>query len=83
MTEPQIIHLTSTGLFAGRRLCDSERDDGQRNVHYMHAPVENADFRAKCCPECLKFVANEAYEDGEEMPDWVVALRANAVASAA
>ena len=73
-----MIHLTETGYHAGRRLCLSDRADGARNVHAAYAPLDNPDFRAQCCPECLKTWALEAYDEGDEMPQWVRDMRATA-----
>lgn len=70
-----MIHLTQTGYYAGHRLCQTARDDGEDNAHAMHAPLDDAGFRAKCCPVCLKTWAVEAYDDGDEMPDWVRVMR--------
>ena len=68
-----MIHLTETGFHAGRRLCLSS-DEG-RSVHAAYAPLNNEDFRNKCCQDCLKTYALEAYEEGDEMPDWVLSIR--------
>jgi hypothetical protein len=70
-----MIHLTETGLHAGRRLCLTERSDGQRNVHAAHAPLHLSDFRRDCCQQCLEIWANEAYDDGDEMPDYIQKIR--------
>lgn len=70
-----MIHLTETGINAGRRLCLSDRNDGQRNVHAMYAPLNDPAFRKQCCPHCLNIWANEAYDDGDEMPEWVTEER--------
>ena len=70
-----MIHLTETGFHAGRRLCLTDRADGDENAHAVYAPLRFAEFRARVCPECLRVWANEAYEDGDEMPEWVTELR--------
>lgn len=66
MSDPK--HLSETGCFAGRRLCQSNEGE---SVHAVYAPLANPDFRDKCCKQCLKVWASEAYVDGDEMPDWV------------
>lgn len=71
----EVIHLTETGFHAGRRRCNADRADGQRNVHAAYAPLRNAAFREKVCLDCLKVWANEAYEDGDIVPDYVAELR--------
>ena len=70
-----MIHLTETGINAGRRLCLSDRRDNHRNVHAAYAPLNNPSFREQCCEHCLKVWAQEAYEDGDEMPEWVIEKR--------
>lgn len=71
-------HLSETGFYAGRRLCGAT--DGE-SVHAMYAPFNRPGFRANCCPECLKIWAVEAYDAGEEMPDYIKDIRtANNVA---
>lgn len=47
------IHLTLTGVFAGVSIC-AQRAEGDEGVHMMFAPLDNAEFRAKVCPACLK-----------------------------
>lgn len=74
-----MIHLTETGFHAGRRFCMSNRSDGAQSVHGMYAPLDNPEFRAKCCPDCLKVWALEAYDDGDDMPQWVSDIRALSV----
>jgi hypothetical protein len=69
------IHLTETGLHAGRRLCLTERSDGAQNAHAALAPLHLAEFRARCCHACLTVWAREAYDDTDEMPDWVLTMR--------
>ena len=70
-----MIHLTETGLNAGRRLCLTSSADGQRNVHAAYAPLHLSDFRRDTCHECLKIWADEAYTEGEEMPEYIKTLR--------
>ena len=66
-----MIHLTETGYHAGRRLCLTDRNDDAQNVHAAYAPLNNREFRAKVCPDCLRVWVSEAYDDGDDMPDWV------------
>ena len=72
-----LVHLTETGYHAGRRLCLTDRYDGARNMHAAYAPLNNSKFRATVCTDCLKVWANDAYTDGEPMPDYIAALRIN------
>lgn len=67
-----LIHLSVTGFEAGRRLCLAT--DG-RSVHAAYAPLDKEPFRTACCPECLKFWADMAYESSDDMPVWVALLR--------
>ena len=71
-----MIHLTETGFHAGRRLCLTSRDDGAQNAHASYAPLKNPAYRATCCGVCLKTWADEAYDAGDDMPDYISALRA-------
>ena len=74
-----MIHLTEQGIHAGRRLCLTNRDDGQRNVHAAAAPLHLSDFRKDTCQNCLKIWATEAYDDGDaDMPDYIRAIRETA-----
>ena len=70
-----MIHLTETGFHAGSRLCLTSRDDGAQNAHASYAPLHLSAFRAQCCDVCLSVWANEAYDDGDEMPEWVIEKR--------
>lgn len=72
------VHLTETGFHAGRLLCMASREHDGRNVHAMHAPLHLDTFRAQCCPDCLKVWACEAYDDGDNMPQWVADIRREA-----
>lgn len=74
------IHLTETGYNAGRRLCLTDRQDGERNVHAMHSPLHNPEFRAQTCPHCLKVWALEAYDADDDMPDYIRELRGEVAA---
>jgi hypothetical protein len=67
-----LIHLSVTGIEAGRRMCSAA--DG-RSVHAAYAPLDKEQFRAVCCPRCLKYWADMAYETHDDMPDWVSQLR--------
>lgn len=71
-----MLHLTETGYYAGRRLC-AARDykDGDRNVHAAYAPLHLESFRADCCPHCLRIWAFEAYDEDDDMPDYIRAIR--------
>lgn len=74
-----MIHLTEQGSQAGRKLCFDAKvqyhDSGR--VHAAYAPLNNPEFRAKCCPRCLMVWATEAYddEDSNDMPLWVKLAR--------
>lgn len=68
----EVIHLSETGYYAGRRLCLAQ--DGQ-SVHAVYAPLHKEEFRQKVCPECLKSYAIYGYDEGDEMPDWVQKIR--------
>lgn len=70
-----MIHLTETGSNAGRRLCLTDRNDGQRNVHAAYAPLHLPDFRRDTCQECLAIWATEAYDEADEMPDYIQEIR--------
>lgn len=65
-------HLSETGVHAGRRLCLAK--DGESH-HAVYAPLHNPKYRATLCPECLAVWANEAYDDGDIMPNYIVAIR--------
>jgi hypothetical protein len=67
-----MIHLSETGFHAGRRLCLAT---GGESVHAAYAPLANPVFRLKCCQACLKVWAEEAYDEGDEMPAYIVTLR--------
>lgn len=77
------VHLSETGLHAGRRLCLAPRDQSSRSVHAMYAPLSNPSFLASVCLKCLHVWVLEAYEDGEEIPDYLVEARAAAKLAAA
>lgn len=57
-----VTHLTFTGILAGTRLCGSE--EAAASAHAVYAPLHLADFRARCCPECL-----DVWEDDHTGPD--------------
>lgn len=67
-----ILHLSVTGYEAGRRLCLATDD---RSVHAAYAPLDSAQFRALCCPECLRLWAEMAYDPDDAMPNWVALMR--------
>jgi hypothetical protein len=73
-----IVHLSETGFHAGRRLCLAPKDVSSRSVHAMYAPLHNPAFRETVCPKCLTVWATEAYETGDDMPDFIVEARAAA-----
>lgn len=78
----ELVHLSETGLHAARRLCLAPKDLS-RSVHAMYAPLHNPSFLAGVCEECLRAWALEAYEDGENIPDYLVEPRAAAKLAAA
>jgi len=78
-----VVHLSETGLHAGRRFCRAARDDGTRSVHAMYAPLQKPEFRATVCEACLTIWALEAYDDGETIPEYIAQLRQNHKASSA
>ena len=69
------IHLSETGLHAGRGFCGASREDGSRSVHAMYAPLQSPEFRGKVCEACLTAWALEAYSEGEPMPDYIAEVR--------
>lgn len=75
---PQIVHLSETGVHAGRRLCLAPKDQSSRSVHAIYAPLHNPAFRETVCQKCLTVWAMEAYELGEDMPDYIAEARAAA-----
>ncbi len=76
-----MIHLTLTGYHAGVPYCNTDRaqarEAGDTMVHGIYAPLHKPEYRARCCPACLQVWADEAYDDTDEMPDWVRELRDN------
>lgn len=68
----EVIHLSETGYYAGRRLCLAQ--DGQ-SVHAVYAPLHKEEYRQRVCPECLKSYAIYGYDEGDEMPEWVHKIR--------
>ena len=70
-----MIHLSETGYHAGRLFCLGTKTEEDTSAHGMFVPLHLADFRAKYCPDCLKAWAMEAYDEGDEMPEWVVEMR--------
>lgn len=71
-----MIHLTETGYNAGRLFCSNRMTEEDSKVHGSYAPLHLSAFRSKCCADCLKVWATEAYDDGDEMPEWVQETRA-------
>lgn len=76
------VHLSETGANAGRRLCGAPRADDNRSVHAIYAPLQNPTFLASVCHECLKIWAAEAYDEGDEIPQYLVPFRHAPVATA-
>ena len=68
-------HLSFTGYHAGARLCGIPRDAETESVHAVYAPLHLDAYREKCCGRCLDEYAMSAYEQGDEMPDWVTSRR--------
>jgi hypothetical protein len=79
----ELVHLSETGLHAGRRLCLAPKDHSSRSVHAIYAPLSNPTFLATVCEKCLHVWALEAYDDGENIPDYLVEPRAAAKLAAA
>lgn len=79
----ELVHLSETGLHAGRRLCRASKDQSDRSVHAVYAPLHNPTFLASVCEKCLQVWALEAYVDGEDIPDYLVEPRAAAKLAAA
>jgi hypothetical protein len=79
----ELVHLSETGLHSGLRLCLAPKDQSSRSVHAMYAPLHNPTFLATVCEKCLHVWALEAYEDGEDIPDYLVEARAAAKLAAA
>lgn len=77
-THSRDVHLTETGLHAGRTLCGAARVGTNQHAHAAYAPLDNATFRERCCTKCLEVWALEAYEDGDEMPDYIASIRSAA-----
>lgn len=73
-----MIHLTHTGVDAGKTYCGATRQpDGQ----YRHLPsaqlLNDDEFRSQVCPECLRRVAWSYWDDMEGMvetnaPQWAL-----------
>lgn len=78
----QVVHLSETGVNAGRRLCGASRDDGSRSVHATFAPLHAPEFRENVCEACLTMWAAEAYEEGDPMPEYIAEARQNYQAAA-
>lgn len=74
----ETVHLSDTGLYAGRRLCLAPRDENSRSVHALYAPLHNPTFLAKVCEKCLQIWALEAYDDNSEIPEYLIEARAAA-----
>jgi hypothetical protein len=77
-----MLHLTFTGVHAGHPICDQARQPGDEGVHMVYAPLDNPEFRAKVCPECIKaYVGSFDAEELAGLPEdnWVkqAALKPN------
>jgi hypothetical protein len=71
-----MIHLTETGYNAGRLFCINTMSADDTKAHGAYAPLHLADFRGKCCSDCLKVWALEAYDDTDtDAPEWVLSIR--------
>jgi hypothetical protein len=70
-----MIHLSETGYHAGRLFCLDNKVEGDTSTHGMYAPLHLSSFRSQCCNKCLKVWADEAYDEGDEMPEWVTVIR--------
>ena len=71
-----MIHLTYTGVHAGKLLCGKPRDIRDAHAHAVYAPLGKDGYRAGVCPDCLKYYALDAYDDtDDDMPDWVKKTR--------
>lgn len=74
----ELVHLSETGLHVGRRLCLAPKDQFSRSVHAIYAPLSNPTFLATVCEKCLHVWAMEAYDDGDDIPEYLVEPRAAA-----
>lgn len=74
----ELVHLSETGLHVGRRLCLAPKDQYSRSVHAIYAPLSNPTFLATVCEKCLYVWALEAYDDGDDIPEYLVEPRAAA-----
>ena len=72
-------HLTFTGVSAGYPICGAGWNARTGNdVHAQYAPLDNPEFRAGVCGDCL-FACAESYIDvdgagghvDENAPEWV------------
>ena len=66
-----MIHLTFTGVQAGRPFCGIDRDANPdaRFAHFVYAPVDLPAYRADICRDCLRAVLS-TYDPGEDRPAW-------------
>lgn len=70
-----LVHLSEIGRHAGRRLCLAPDDTAGRSVHAMYAPLHNPTFLSSVCETCLQVWALEAYDDDDEIPDYLIEVR--------
>jgi hypothetical protein len=71
-------HLTETGQNAGRRFCNTSRDDGEGNSHLPYSVDiwDNKEWRDSLCVDCLRVYVNEVWDDTDtDIPQWVQQLR--------
>lgn len=68
------IHLTLTGVYAGTPICGAIREPHDDGVHMIYAPLDNPEWRAQVCPDCLKaYIDSFEPEELAGLPDdhWV------------
>ena len=69
-----LLHLTFTGFQSGQPICGATREPGGKYAHMIYAPIDNPNYRATVCPECLKaYVGSFEPEELAGMSDdhWV------------
>lgn len=68
------VHLTLTGAYAGSPICEMKFAEGDTGAHLIYAPLDDPEFRATVCPECLKaYVGSFDVDELKTMPNdhWV------------
>ena len=74
----KLTHMTYTGYAAGNLLCNMVRNESIMSlVHASYAPLNNPEYRKQVCLCCLKVWADYAYDEVEEMPDYIREIRDN------